>query len=75
VSATTRKARENTRPTTRREHLTIADICDELQVSRSTFYYWRQTGKAPRCIVLPNKEVRVTRADLDAWLDAQMEIR
>ena len=40
----------------------------ELKVSRSTFYYWRQTGKAPRCIKLPNGDIRVRRTDLDAWL-------
>ena len=57
-----------------REHLTIADVCAELKVSRSTFYYWRQTGKAPRCLVLPNREVRITRADLDRWLDSHREV-
>ena len=56
-----------------REKLTIREVCTELKVSRSTFYYWRQLGKAPRCLVLPNKEVRVTRAELDAWLDAHTE--
>jgi excisionase family DNA binding protein len=53
--------------------LTIAEVCTELKVSRSTFYYWRQTGKAPRCIVLPNREVRVRRADLESWLDTCTE--
>jgi excisionase family DNA binding protein len=52
-----------------RGHLTIAEVCEELNVSRSTFYYWRQTGKAPRCIKLPNAEIRVRRRDLDTWLD------
>ena len=55
------------------EKLTIAELCTELKISRSTFYHWRQTGKAPRCIVLPNREVRVTRAVLDGWLDAHTE--
>jgi excisionase family DNA binding protein len=57
-----------------REKLTIREVCAELKVSRSTFYYWRQIGKAPRCVVLPNKEVRVTRAELDTWLDAHTEV-
>jgi len=56
-----------------REHLTIPEVCAELKVSRSTFYYWRQTGKAPRCLVLPNREVRVTRAALDDWLTDHTE--
>lgn len=50
------------------ESLTIREVVAELKVSRSTFYYWRQTGKAPRCIKLPNGEIRVRRRDLDAWL-------
>jgi predicted DNA-binding transcriptional regulator AlpA len=54
------------------EALTIPEIVHELKVSRSTFYYWRQIGKAPRCIKLPNGEIRVRRRDLDEWL-ARME--
>lgn len=53
--------------------LTIPEVITELQVSRSTFYYWRQTGKAPRCIKLPNGEIRVRRTDLDRWLDSLEE--
>jgi predicted DNA-binding transcriptional regulator AlpA len=53
--------------------LTIPEVMAELQVSRSTFYYWRQTGKAPRCIKLPNGEIRVRRTDLDRWLDSLEE--
>jgi len=56
------------------EKLTIPEVCAELRVSRSTFYYWRQTGKAPRCIKLPNGEVRVRRADLDTWIAACEEM-
>ena len=57
-----------------REHLTIPEVCAELKISRSTFYYWRQTGKAPRCVVLPNREVRITRTDLNTWLTAHTEV-
>lgn len=53
--------------------LTIPEVIAELQVPRSTFYHWRQTGKAPRCIKLPNGEIRVRRADLDRWLDSLEE--
>jgi predicted DNA-binding transcriptional regulator AlpA len=61
------------RPAHSREKLTIAEVCAELKVSRSTFYYWRQIGKAPRCLVLPNREVRIRRCDLDNWLDSHAE--
>jgi excisionase family DNA binding protein len=55
--------------TTRTKHLTIADLCDELGVARSTFYDWRAAKKAPRCIKLPNGEIRIRRTDLDRWLE------
>lgn len=54
--------------TSRPRHLTIADVCDELGVARSTFYDWRAKGAAPKCFKLPNGEIRVRRTDLDAWL-------
>ncbi|GAA2559616.1 hypothetical protein GCM10010210_37350 [Pseudonocardia hydrocarbonoxydans] len=50
------------------EQLTVDQLCEELQVARSTFYQWRQVGKAPRCVRLPNGAIRVRRDDLDAWL-------
>ena len=51
-----------------RRHLTIAELCDELGVARSTFYDWRAKGAAPRCMKLPNGEIRIRRTDLDQWL-------
>ncbi|WP_406319145.1 helix-turn-helix domain-containing protein [Streptosporangium sp. NBC_01639] len=50
------------------EKLTIADICEDLDISRSTFYDWRQKGRAPKCMRLPNGDLRVRRADYDRWL-------
>lgn len=49
-------------------HLTIADLCAELGVARSTFYDWRAAKKAPRCIKLPNGDIRIRRADFEQWL-------
>ena len=53
------------------EKLTISEVCGELKVSRSTFYDWRQKRRGPRCIRLPNGDLRIRRRDLDAWLSAQ----
>ena len=58
--------------TTQRGMLTLADLCAELQISRSTFYDWRAKGRAPRCLKLPNGDLRIRRTDLDRWL-ATME--
>lgn len=49
-------------------HLTIPEVCDELGIARSTFYDWRASRRAPRCIKLPNGGIRVRRQDLDNWL-------
>ena len=58
-----------------RERLTIAELCEELQVSRSTFYDWRAKKRGPRCIRLPNGELRIRRTDLEAWLDSCIEAK
>ncbi|MGA5357380.1 helix-turn-helix transcriptional regulator [Streptomyces purpurascens] len=52
-----------------RTMLTLAEVCEELAVSRSTFYDWRAKRRAPRCIKLPNDDLRIRRSDLDHWLD------
>jgi predicted DNA-binding transcriptional regulator AlpA len=52
-----------------RTHLTIADVCAELGVARSTFYDWRAARKAPKCIKLPNGDIRIRRADFERWLE------
>ncbi|WP_037068408.1 helix-turn-helix transcriptional regulator [Pseudonocardia acaciae] len=53
--------------------LTIPDICADLGINRSTFYEWRAKGRAPRCLKLPNGEIRIRQADYEAWLDTLEE--
>jgi predicted DNA-binding transcriptional regulator AlpA len=50
------------------KHLTIADLCEELGIARSTFYDWRAKGRAPRCIKLPNGDLRIRRTEFERWL-------
>jgi excisionase family DNA binding protein len=54
--------------------LTVAQLCAELGISRSTFYDWRAKGRAPRCIRLPNGEIRIRRTELERWLDSREEV-
>jgi excisionase family DNA binding protein len=56
-----------------RARLTIAEVCEDLGVARSTFYEWRTKGRAPRCIKLPNGDIRINRADYERWLRALEE--
>jgi hypothetical protein len=38
-------------------------------VSRRTFYRWRELGIGPRCLKIPNGELRSWRSEFAAWLD------
>ncbi|MFB9198451.1 helix-turn-helix transcriptional regulator [Actinomadura verrucosospora] len=51
--------------------LTLAEVCAEIKISRSTFYDWRAKGLAPDCSKIPNGELRVSREDLNAWWEAR----
>jgi predicted DNA-binding transcriptional regulator AlpA len=53
--------------------LTLAEVLEELDVPKSTFFRWKAIGKAPQTIKYPNGSLRVRRRDLDAWLDAHEE--
>ena len=55
-------------PGNRSTRLTIADICADLGVSRFTFCEWRTKGRGPRCIKLPNGEIRINRTEYVRWL-------
>lgn len=55
----------------RRELLTLAQVWEELEIAESTWYRWRDLGKIPRTIKLPNGQIRVDRVDLNAWLDSR----
>src|SRR5882724_6739961 len=51
--------------------LTVPEVCDELNVAKSTFYDWRTKGRAPRCIRLPNGDLRIRRSELERWIEAR----
>lgn len=58
---------------TRSEYLTVGQVCAELggerPIARSTWDDWRAKGRAPRCVRLPNGQLRIRRIDLERWLD------
>jgi predicted DNA-binding transcriptional regulator AlpA len=47
--------------------LKLPEVLEEIDMSRAAFYRMRARGKAPRLLKLPNGQLRVRRADLDAW--------
>ncbi|QXE35886.1 helix-turn-helix domain-containing protein [Streptomyces sp. GMY02] len=52
----------------RPQMLKLPEVLAELGMSRAAFYRLRARGQAPRLYKLPNGQLRVRRADLDAWL-------
>ncbi|MER7876999.1 helix-turn-helix domain-containing protein [Streptomyces solisilvae] len=52
----------------RDEKMTISEVLTDLKVAPSTFYRWRQLGKGPRSIKLPNGDVRIRRSEYERWL-------
>jgi len=57
-----------------RRHLTVNEFCDEFGIARSTFYDWRAKGRAPKCLKLPNGELRIRRTEADRWSQACEEL-
>lgn len=56
-------------PRTTNGMLTVDQILEDLgDVSRRTFYEWRAKGTGPKCVKLPNGELRVRRTEYERWL-------
>lgn len=56
--------------------LTVDEILADLggpdgPLSRRTWQEWRAKGTAPKCIKLPNGELRIRRAEYDRWLNSR----
>jgi predicted DNA-binding transcriptional regulator AlpA len=57
----------------RPEMLKLPEVLKEIGISRAAFYRMRARGQAPKLRKLPNGQVRVSRADLDAWWESCTE--
>lgn len=56
------------------ELLSVAQVLTLLGgVPLRTFYRWREIGKAPAAVKLPNAELRFWRSEVLAWLDGRRE--
>ncbi len=54
------------------EWLTVAEVCHELRIARSTWEKWRQKGAAPKVVRFPNGQLRIRRGWLEDWINQQM---
>ncbi|MFF7095913.1 helix-turn-helix transcriptional regulator [Streptomyces rubradiris] len=53
-----------------KQTLKLEEALAEIGLSRAAFYRMRARGQAPRHLKLPNGQIRIRRADLDAWFDS-----
>lgn len=51
----------------RSRKLKLSEVLEEIGMSRAAFYRMPARGEAPKISKLPNGQLRVSRADLDAW--------
>lgn len=59
---------DRVRSAPRDELLTIIEVCEELGISRATFYRWRAYRRGPASLRLPNGSIRIRRSALTAFL-------
>ncbi|MEU8269509.1 excisionase [Sphaerisporangium sp. NPDC049002] len=58
----------------RDELMPLSQVLEELGgISRRTFYRWRELGRAPVCVKLPNGDLFVWRSDFTVWLESRRE--
>jgi predicted DNA-binding transcriptional regulator AlpA len=50
--------------------VTIAAVCEQLGISRSTANAWRRDGRFPKGKRLPNGHVRYSPADVKDFIDS-----
>jgi len=60
-----------------RDKLTVTEILEDLAdedgnpLPRRTWDEWRAKGTGPKCIKLPNGQLRIRRAEYDRWLNSR----
>jgi predicted DNA-binding transcriptional regulator AlpA len=51
-----------------RKMLTPAEVIDEYDIPRSSFYRWLRSGRGPTYIKYSNGTIKIRRSDLEAWI-------
>jgi excisionase family DNA binding protein len=54
--------------------LTLDDVSQYLGIPKSTLYCWRVDGRGPKALKV-GKYLRYRHADVEAWLDGQVDGR
>ena len=66
--------RDNRKDKLMANFLTLQEVCDRLQVTRSTIDKWRATGRAPQFRKLPNGSLRCESVAFEDWLEDLPEV-
>ncbi|MET8824760.1 helix-turn-helix domain-containing protein [Streptomyces sp. NPDC004610] len=69
MSATTEDAGPASQGACSHTWVSVDDLADELQISKSTIYGWKTRGLGPAWVRV-GKHLRARRTSVDAWLDA-----
>jgi predicted DNA-binding transcriptional regulator AlpA len=48
--------------------LPLQVVLDDLGIARRTFYDWRAKNRAPHCLQIPSRQLRIRRSDYHQWL-------
>jgi predicted DNA-binding transcriptional regulator AlpA len=49
--------------------LTLTDVCEELNIARSSLDAWRRKDAFPKFRKLPNGSLRLRRSELENWTE------
>ena len=56
------------------DYLTVDELAEYLQLSKETIYHWRLEGTGPKATKL-GKQLRYSRANVEAWLNSRTDRR
>ena len=56
------------------DYLTVDELAEYLQLSKETIYHWRLEGTGPKATKL-GKQLRYSRANIEAWLKSRTDRR
>ena len=54
------------------EWIKPSDLCEQLNVTRSTYDRWRAKGALPRFRKMPGGHIVFDQRDVDEWLDSML---
>lgn len=49
--------------------LSVEEVAEMLDVPVRTLYKWRQTGRGPASVLLPNRRIKYRAREVEEWLE------